>query len=173
MSEPQTLARAILIRAAPGSGSGTGYSRISNGLPVPWNTAIRAVSAITDLLWWPVSYRNAPMRLAGVEVVDLLDERADLEHLIPVVRDIELTACRFEALRRDEALLEEHHRERVHLGGELLDDIAVAAAEARDDLGDELLLFGREAARCAVSHGLARLRTTCHRARTERPGMLR
>src|SRR5262245_34743999 len=50
MSEPQTLASAILISAAPGSGSGTGYSRISNGLPVPWNTAIRALSAIAYLL---------------------------------------------------------------------------------------------------------------------------
>src|SRR5438093_747873 len=34
------------MSAAPGSGSGTGYSRISKGLPVPWNTAIRPVSAI-------------------------------------------------------------------------------------------------------------------------------
>src|SRR5438105_1855600 len=31
---------------APGSGSGTGYSRISNGFPAPWNTAILAVSAM-------------------------------------------------------------------------------------------------------------------------------
>src|SRR5688572_23993421 len=46
MSEPQTLARAILISTAPGSGSGTGYSRISNGVPVPWKTASRAVSGI-------------------------------------------------------------------------------------------------------------------------------
>src|SRR5712691_6782150 len=51
MSEPQTLARAILISIAPGSGSGTGYSRISNGLPVPWNTASRAVSAISPTSW--------------------------------------------------------------------------------------------------------------------------
>src|SRR5213594_2268699 len=47
MSEPQTLARAILMSIAPGSGSGTGYSRISKGLPVPWNTASRAVSAMS------------------------------------------------------------------------------------------------------------------------------
>src|SRR4029450_11299145 len=31
---------------APGSGSGTGYSRISNGVPVPWKTARRAVSGM-------------------------------------------------------------------------------------------------------------------------------
>src|SRR5438309_5056917 len=35
---------------APGSGSGTGYSRISNGLPAPWNTAILAVSAMSASL---------------------------------------------------------------------------------------------------------------------------
>src|SRR2546422_2736561 len=39
-SEPHTLASATLMSAAPGSGSGTGYSRISNGFPAPWNTAI-------------------------------------------------------------------------------------------------------------------------------------
>src|SRR5262245_62725731 len=46
MSEPHTLARAILMSMAPGSGSGTGYSRISNGVPVPWKTARRAVSGM-------------------------------------------------------------------------------------------------------------------------------
>ena len=34
------------MRIAPGSGSGTGYSRISNGFPAPWNTASLAVSAM-------------------------------------------------------------------------------------------------------------------------------
>src|SRR4029450_7302039 len=46
MSEPHTLASAILMSMAPGSGSGTGYSRISNGVPVPWKTARRAVSGM-------------------------------------------------------------------------------------------------------------------------------
>src|SRR5215510_8266767 len=46
MSEPQTFASAILMSMAPGSGSGTGYSRISNGVPVPWKTARRAVSGM-------------------------------------------------------------------------------------------------------------------------------
>src|SRR5206468_6459046 len=45
------------MSAAPGSGSGTGYSRISKGLPVPWNTASRAVSAMSrsllDLVMMP------------------------------------------------------------------------------------------------------------------------
>src|SRR6185436_18588206 len=49
MSEPQTLARAILTRRAPGSGSGTGYSRISNGVPVPWKTASWALSGMGAL----------------------------------------------------------------------------------------------------------------------------
>src|SRR5262245_65177396 len=101
------------MRAAPGSGSGTGYSRISNGFPVPWNTAMRAVSAMEDLLWWPVSYRNGCAGLARVELVDLLDERTDLEHLIQVISEIELAARRLEPLERDEALLrsEEHTSE--------------------------------------------------------------
>ena len=34
------------MRIAPGSGSGTGYSRTSNGFPAPWNTASLAVSAM-------------------------------------------------------------------------------------------------------------------------------
>ena len=34
-SEPQTFATVILITAAPGSGSGTGYALISIGLPGP------------------------------------------------------------------------------------------------------------------------------------------
>src|SRR5688572_15411522 len=46
MSEPHTLASATLMSMAPGSGSGTGYSRISKGLPVPWKTASRPVSAM-------------------------------------------------------------------------------------------------------------------------------
>src|SRR5215208_1055056 len=40
-SEPQILASVMRTTAAPGSGSGTGYSRISNGLPAPTNTAAR------------------------------------------------------------------------------------------------------------------------------------
>jgi hypothetical protein len=35
----------------------------------------------------------------------------------------------------------------MDLGGELLDDVGVTATEARDDLGDELLLF-----RCELTH---------------------
>src|SRR6266566_1413901 len=50
MSDPQTFASAILTSIAPGSGSGTGYSRISKGRPVPWNTASFAVSAISFFL---------------------------------------------------------------------------------------------------------------------------
>src|SRR4029453_10438441 len=46
MCEARTLASAILMSMAPGSGSGTGYSRISNGVPVPWKTARRAVSGM-------------------------------------------------------------------------------------------------------------------------------
>src|SRR4029450_5671623 len=44
MSEPHTLASAILMSMAPGSGSGTGYSRSSNGGPAPWQTARRAAA---------------------------------------------------------------------------------------------------------------------------------
>src|SRR3954468_17862004 len=46
MSEPQTFASATLMAMAPGSGSGTGYSRISNFLSRPIQQAILPVSAM-------------------------------------------------------------------------------------------------------------------------------
>src|SRR5262245_45997888 len=151
------------MSAAPGSGSGTGYSRISKGLPVPWNTAIRAVSAMENLLWWPVSYRNGRAGLARVEVVDLFDQRAQLQRLRDVVGDVELATRRLESFQRDEALLDEDQRERVNFGSQLFDDVGVAAADARDDLGDELFLLGREVARREVAHAPP----TCERHATE------
>src|SRR5688572_11979562 len=51
MSEPHTFASATWISAAPGVGSGTGYSRISNPpLSCPTHAASFAVSAIVDTL---------------------------------------------------------------------------------------------------------------------------
>src|SRR5712691_4128449 len=47
MSEPHTLASAILITSAPGLGSGTGYSRISKVLPFPSHAANLPVCAIS------------------------------------------------------------------------------------------------------------------------------
>src|SRR2546427_9561244 len=136
------------MSAAPGSGSGTGYSRISNGLPVPWNTAIRAVSAMEDLLWWPVSYRNGRARLARVELVDVFDERANLQCLGEVVRQVQLAPRGLQPLDRDQPLLHQHHRERVDLGRELLDDVRIATAEAgADPCGEKILLGG------GVGHG--------------------
>src|SRR5215467_13744951 len=70
MSEPQTLAREILISMAPGSGSGTGYSRISKGLPVPWNTASRAVQSRRCPAILP-QVRDNSLPLDGLLVVDL------------------------------------------------------------------------------------------------------
>src|SRR4051812_11745353 len=46
MSEPQTFAIEILTLIEPGHGSTTGYSRISNSLPMPVITAARPVFAI-------------------------------------------------------------------------------------------------------------------------------
>src|SRR2546426_9087064 len=132
------------MSAAPGSGSGTGYSRISNGLPVPWNTAIRAVSAMEDLLWWPVSYRNGRARLARVELVDVFDERANLQCLGEVVRQVQLAPRGLQPLDRDQPLLHQHHRERVDLGRELLDDVRIATAEAGEDHRGEMFLPGGE-----------------------------
>src|SRR5262249_59132975 len=129
------------------------------GLPVPWNTAIRAVSAMENLLWWPVSYRNGRADLARVEVVDLFDQSAKLERLRDIVREVELAARGLESFQRDEALLDEDQRQRVNLGGQLLDDVGVAAADARDDLGDELLLLWSEFARREVAHAAV----TCER----------
>src|SRR6266481_4236210 len=63
MSDPHTFASAILMSIAPGSGSGTGYSRISKGLPVPWNTASRAVSAMSRSL--PHLVMDAAPRMLG------------------------------------------------------------------------------------------------------------
>src|SRR5262249_10957237 len=47
MSEPHTLASAILTTTAPGLGSGTGYSRISNVLPLPIQAASFPVFAMS------------------------------------------------------------------------------------------------------------------------------
>src|SRR5437867_887449 len=47
MSEPHTLASAILMTTAPGLGSGTGYSRISNVLPLPIQAASLPVCAMS------------------------------------------------------------------------------------------------------------------------------
>src|SRR5258706_12619022 len=45
-SEPHTLASDMRTTAAPGSGSGTGYSRISKGWPNPRKMAARPVLAM-------------------------------------------------------------------------------------------------------------------------------
>src|SRR5215510_7135201 len=47
MSEPHTLASAILMTTAPGFGSGSGYSRISNVLPLPVQAASFPVFAMS------------------------------------------------------------------------------------------------------------------------------
>src|SRR5687768_9483263 len=49
MSEPHTFATSILILIEPGHASTTGYSRISNSLPMPGITAARPVFAIRVL----------------------------------------------------------------------------------------------------------------------------
>src|SRR2546426_11266160 len=165
MSEPHTFARAILMRAAPGSGCGTGYSRISKGLPVPWNTAIRPVSAMgEDLLWWAVSYRNGRARLAGFQLVDVLDEGADLERLGDLVGEVEVLARRPETLDGDDVLFDQHHGERVDLRGELLDDVGVTPADADNHLRDELLLLGGE---LVHGGGLGHVRGLCEGHATE------
>ena len=58
-------------------------------------------------------------------------------------------------LDSDETFFDEHHGESMDLGGELLDDVGVAATDACDDLGDELLLFGREFTHAAGSRAKA------------------
>src|SRR5947207_90535 len=47
---------------------------------------------------WPVSYRNAWTRLARLDLVDILDERANLERLCDVVGEIEVFARRLQPL---------------------------------------------------------------------------
>src|SRR6266540_2953242 len=69
MADPHTFASAILTSIAPGSGSGTGYSRISKGLPVPWNTASFAVSAMSRFLLEPrsvVAHHEAAVHVYGL-----------------------------------------------------------------------------------------------------------
>ena len=64
-------------------------------------------------------------------------------------------ARRLQPLDSDETFFDEHHGESMDLGGELLDDVGVAATDACDDLGDELLLFGREFTHAAGSRAKA------------------
>src|SRR5207244_405349 len=70
------------MSAAPGSGSGTGYSRISNGFPAPWNTAILAVSAIAS------SFGKA----AGHHVTIWNDHTKDVTMLAARLKDTEALA---------------------------------------------------------------------------------
>src|SRR5204862_2436726 len=101
---------------------------------------------------------NGRAILAGVELVDVVDERADLERLREIVRLVELMARRLEPIERDDALFDQDHRERMDLRRELLDDVRVTTAKSRHDLGHELFLLGRE-----LVHGSRGLRTMCQR----------
>src|SRR6267142_5568888 len=75
--------------------------------------------------------RYSDRLLAGVEVVDVLDELADLQRLRDVVSEIEMLARGLESVDGHDPLFDEHHGERVHLGGELLDHVGVPATDAR------------------------------------------
>src|SRR5919198_3698111 len=67
MSDPQTLARATLMRTAPGRGSGIGNSRISKGFPKPFQTAALAVALILTGVYLEVARRDSNAFLFQVD----------------------------------------------------------------------------------------------------------
>src|SRR5919199_4040930 len=74
-SEPHTLASVIWTRAAPGSGSGTGYSRISNGWPFPTKTAARPVSAMRVVLYRAMT----TLRIGSIELAVVSDGKLRMD----------------------------------------------------------------------------------------------
>src|SRR6266478_7222591 len=120
MSDPHTFASAILISIAPGSGSGTGYSRISKGLPVPWNTASFAVSAMSLVLLIGRGVATGPLGPTGARTA------------YPITRP-----CGKDRPAARPALVA-HHDAAVHVDGLPRHVVRVGPGEKRDDARDGL-----------------------------------
>src|SRR6476659_8840874 len=84
-SEPHTPARVSLSRIAPGSGSGTGYSRSSNSPPYAFSTSTRPFMGLGSPSRRPLSTPRAASRMGAAPRLQVTKLRTTKEDTVKLL----------------------------------------------------------------------------------------